>query len=103
MSENEEPSRTEIYAARQGLFDEAFTEILVKTWFGFERTTFEQLSRNDPKPVTESTRTLYVAYPEKAAEELIEDIECGYVELPEGTSLTWGDGSPLPVEPREEY
>ncbi len=93
-----EESKSELYARNQGLFDQRFTEIVVKTWVGFERTLFEQLARNDRKAVAESTPTISINWYGEAATELMEDIECGHYELPEGTSLTWSDGTPIPEE-----
>lgn len=37
----------EKYDAHQGLFDEMFAEIIVKTFVGFDRAKFEQLAEND--------------------------------------------------------
>ncbi len=97
-----EESKSELYAKNQGLFDQRFTEIIVKTWVGFERTVFEQLSRNDPKPFTGGEPSVSITWYGQAAEELVEDIECGFSELPEGTSLTWSDGTPISEEPGNE-
>lgn len=96
-----EESKSELYSRNQGLFDQRFTEIIVKTWVGFERTTFEQLARNDRTPLSEVTPTVSITWYGDAAEELVEDIAVGHYELPEGTSLTWGDGTPIPVDPEE--
>ena len=101
-----EESKSELYSKNQGLFDKRFTEIIVKTWVGFERTVFEQLSRNDPRPLYTHPKsdqpTASITWYGQAAEELIEDIECGFSELPEGTSLEWSDGTPISEEPSSE-
>ena len=90
----------EKYANYQGLFDARFSEIIVKTFIGFERSTFDQLAQNDNKHKEEPVVSLH--FYKEAAELLREDIECGYFELPEGCSLEWSDGTPLPTEPYED-
>ena len=103
MTDDDKQNKAELYAKHQGLFDDRFAEIIVKTWVGFERTVFEQLARNDPKPVSnECMPTASITWYGQAAEELIEDIECGFSELPEGTSLEWSDGTPISEEPSNE-
>lgn len=43
-----EESKSELYSKHQPLFDEQFAEIIIKTFIGFDRAKFEQLSANDP-------------------------------------------------------
>ena len=78
-------NRSELYSANQRLFDEIFAVMMVKTWVGFERTVFDQLSVNDD--------THLVVMPPPSHND--------FEDLPEGTSTHWADGTPLPVDPEE--
>lgn len=55
----EELSQSERYSNAQGLFDQAFAEIIVKTFPGFERTFFEQLAGNDKVRTRKADPTQY--------------------------------------------
>ena len=92
-------NKSEKYAAHQGLFDTRFSEIIIKTFVGFERSTFDQLSQNDEQENGPIVSVYYSTYTEGAAQDLIDGIETGRYQLPEGTSLVWEDGTPLPEEP----
>lgn len=97
-----EESKSETYARHQGLFDARFEEIIIKTFVGFERSVFDKLADNDETEEDYSTPVIRINWYGEAAEDLIEGLEDGTYYLPEGTSLEWADGTPLPIEP-EEY
>ena len=42
-----EENKSELYSKHQALFDDRFAEIMIKTFIGFDRAKFEQLSDND--------------------------------------------------------
>ena len=48
-----EENKSELYSKHQALFDDRFAEIMIKTFIGFDRAKFEQLSENDESVTSE--------------------------------------------------
>lgn len=71
--------RNDLYKANQRLFDEHFAKIMITTFVGFERSTFDQLAGND---------------------DYLPPFD---PDIPEGTSTHWADGTPLPLESEDGH
>lgn len=110
---SEEESRSELYAKNQGLFDQTFAQIICKTFVGFERNVFEQLSDNDKsvdsavdyhaafKQALEGPEYSLTWYGEEA-ERVMEAVWEGSLKLPGNPEGYWDDGSPIGDEPTTE-